>query len=51
LAAQAIGATARPISQTVALATKKELATLNALPLIWSDQMARLRATDPDLFS
>jgi ribulose-5-phosphate 4-epimerase/fuculose-1-phosphate aldolase len=50
VAAQAIGATSRPISLQVALATKKELASLNALPLIWQDQMIRLRATDPDLF-
>jgi ribulose-5-phosphate 4-epimerase/fuculose-1-phosphate aldolase len=50
IAAQAIGATSRPISSQVALATKKELASLNALPLIWQDQMARLRVTDPDLF-
>jgi ribulose-5-phosphate 4-epimerase/fuculose-1-phosphate aldolase len=50
VAAQAIGGTARPIALPVALATKKELASLNALPMIWQDQMARLRATDPDLF-
>jgi ribulose-5-phosphate 4-epimerase/fuculose-1-phosphate aldolase len=50
VAAQAIGATARPIAPQVALATKKELASLNALPMIWQDQMVRLKATDPDLF-
>jgi ribulose-5-phosphate 4-epimerase/fuculose-1-phosphate aldolase len=50
VAAQAIGATARPIAPQVALATKKELANLNALPMIWQDQMARLKATDLDLF-
>jgi L-fuculose-phosphate aldolase len=50
VAAQAIGATPRPIAPQVALATKKELANLNALPLIWQDQMIRLRATDPELF-
>lgn len=50
VAAQAIGATSRPISPQIALATKKELASLNALPMIWHDQMVRLRASDPDLF-
>lgn len=51
VASQAIGAPARPIAPQVALATKKELAGLGALPMIWHDQMARLRATDPELFS
>ena len=50
VAAQAIGATARPIAPQVALATKKELVSLNALPMIWQDQMARLAVTDKDLF-
>jgi ribulose-5-phosphate 4-epimerase/fuculose-1-phosphate aldolase len=50
LAAQALGANARPITPQVALATKAELMRLNALPMVWQDQMARLRATDSELF-
>jgi ribulose-5-phosphate 4-epimerase/fuculose-1-phosphate aldolase len=49
-AARATGREPRPIAPAVALATKRELASLNALPMIWQDQMARLRATDPELF-
>jgi len=50
VAAQATGGTPRPISPQIALATKKELASLDALPMIWEDQMARLKKTDPELF-
>ncbi len=50
VASGAIGATARPIAPKIALATKQELMSLNAVPMVWQDQMARLRATDPDLF-
>jgi ribulose-5-phosphate 4-epimerase/fuculose-1-phosphate aldolase len=50
-AARATGITPRPIAAEVALATKKELAALKALPLVWEDLMAKLRLTDPSLFT
>jgi ribulose-5-phosphate 4-epimerase/fuculose-1-phosphate aldolase len=50
-ASRATGITARPISPEVARATQQELASLKALPLVWEDQMAKLRQTDPALFS
>lgn len=40
----------KPIHEQVALATKKELAGLQALGMVWDDLMARLRKTDPELF-
>ena len=49
-AARATGLTPRSISPEVARLTKQELASLKALPLVWSDFMAKLRATDPALF-
>jgi ribulose-5-phosphate 4-epimerase/fuculose-1-phosphate aldolase len=50
-ASRATGIAARPISPEIAQLTKKELMSLKALPLVWADLMAKLRATDPDLFS
>jgi ribulose-5-phosphate 4-epimerase/fuculose-1-phosphate aldolase len=50
-AARATGLVAQPIPAEVALATKKELAGLAALPLIWDDLMQKLRASDPALMS
>jgi ribulose-5-phosphate 4-epimerase/fuculose-1-phosphate aldolase len=44
------GMRAKPISTEVALATKKELASLQALGMVWDDLMAKLRKTDPELF-
>lgn len=50
-AARATGSTPRPIAPEVARATKEELASLKALPLVWADLMARLRTTDPALMA
>jgi ribulose-5-phosphate 4-epimerase/fuculose-1-phosphate aldolase len=41
----------KPISMEVALATKKELAGLQALGMVWDDLMAKLRKTEPELFA
>jgi ribulose-5-phosphate 4-epimerase/fuculose-1-phosphate aldolase len=49
-AGRAMGITPKPIAPEVAKATKKELAALKALPLVWEDLMAKLRLTDPSLF-
>jgi ribulose-5-phosphate 4-epimerase/fuculose-1-phosphate aldolase len=48
-AARATGLTPRPIAPEVARATRQELGSLKALPLVWADLMARLRLSDPDL--
>ena len=50
-ASRATGVAARPINSEIARATKKELASLKALPMVWEDFMIKLRATDPELFS
>jgi L-fuculose-phosphate aldolase len=50
-AARATGITPRPIAPEIAQATKKELASLKALPMIWNDLMARLRVSDPALMA
>jgi len=50
-AARATGLTPRPIHAEIARATKQELASLKAFPMVWADQMAKLRATDPVLFA
>ncbi len=49
-ALRATGISARPIAPEIARATKKELASLKALPMVWEDFMIKLRATDPQLF-
>jgi L-fuculose-phosphate aldolase len=49
-ASRATGVAARPIASEIARATKQELASLKALPMVWEDFMAKLRATDPQLF-
>jgi ribulose-5-phosphate 4-epimerase/fuculose-1-phosphate aldolase len=41
----------KPIHPEVALATKKELAGLKALGMVWEDLMAKLRKSDPELFA
>jgi ribulose-5-phosphate 4-epimerase/fuculose-1-phosphate aldolase len=50
-ASRTMGITARPISPEIALLTKKELMSLKALPMVWDDLMAKLKATDPALFA
>src|SRR5207244_12737487 len=45
-ASRATGAAARPIASEIARATKQELASLKALPMVWEDFMIKLRATD-----
>jgi ribulose-5-phosphate 4-epimerase/fuculose-1-phosphate aldolase len=50
-AARATGITPRPIAPEVARATKQELTSLKALPMVWNDLMARLRTTDPALMA
>ena len=50
-ALRATGIPARPIASEIARATKKELASLKALPMVWEDFMIKLRATDPELFA
>jgi ribulose-5-phosphate 4-epimerase/fuculose-1-phosphate aldolase len=50
-AVRAMGVPARPISPEIAQLTKKELMSLKALPLVWEDLMAKLKPTDPALFS
>jgi ribulose-5-phosphate 4-epimerase/fuculose-1-phosphate aldolase len=50
-ASRATGAAAQSIAPEVARATKKELLSLNALPLVWEDLMAKLRLSDPALFA
>ena len=50
-AARALGVPAKPISPEVARLTKQELGGLKALPMVWDDLMAKLRATDPALFA
>ena len=50
-ASRATGLAARPIAAEIARATKQELNNLKALPLVWEDVMARLRLSDPGLFS
>jgi ribulose-5-phosphate 4-epimerase/fuculose-1-phosphate aldolase len=45
------GVPAKPIGPEVARMTKQELASLKALPLVWEDILARLRTTDPGLFT
>ena len=50
-ASRATGIPANPIAPEVARITKQELASLKALPLVWEDILARLRLTDPALFS
>jgi ribulose-5-phosphate 4-epimerase/fuculose-1-phosphate aldolase len=49
-AARFTGIPARPIAPEVARLTKQELVNLKALPLVWEDILARLRASDPALF-
>jgi ribulose-5-phosphate 4-epimerase/fuculose-1-phosphate aldolase len=51
VASRATGLVARPIAAEIARATKQELNSLKALPLVWEDVMARLRLSDPGLFS
>jgi ribulose-5-phosphate 4-epimerase/fuculose-1-phosphate aldolase len=51
VASRATGLPARPISPEVAVATRNELGALGALPLVWEDMLARLRISDPALFS
>jgi phage FluMu protein gp41 len=41
---------AKPVSPEIARLTKQELASLKAMPMVWDDLMAKLRATDPGLF-
>ena len=43
------GHSARPISKEIAIQTRKELAGLSALGLVWEDLLNKLRATDPEL--
>jgi ribulose-5-phosphate 4-epimerase/fuculose-1-phosphate aldolase len=50
-AARATGLTPKPIHPEIARATKQELAGLKAFPMVWADQMTKLRATDPALFA
>jgi len=50
-ASRATGIAAKPIAPEVARATQRELMSLKALPLVWSDFMTRLRQTDSDLFT
>jgi ribulose-5-phosphate 4-epimerase/fuculose-1-phosphate aldolase len=50
-ASRATGLPPRPIPAAVAQATKDELNRLRALPLIWEDLMAKLRATDAALLA
>jgi L-fuculose-phosphate aldolase len=50
-AARALGVTPKPISPEIALLTKKELAGLKALGMVWEDLTAKLRATDPELMA
>jgi ribulose-5-phosphate 4-epimerase/fuculose-1-phosphate aldolase len=50
-ASRATGVPAKPISAEVARATKQELGSLKALPLVWQDFMAKLAVTDPALFA
>jgi ribulose-5-phosphate 4-epimerase/fuculose-1-phosphate aldolase len=50
-AARATGRTPRPIAPEVAQATRQELGTLKAMPLVWADLMARLRTTDPEVMA
>jgi ribulose-5-phosphate 4-epimerase/fuculose-1-phosphate aldolase len=50
-ASRATGITAKPISREIAFLAKKELMSLNALPLVWEDILARLRQSDPVLFN
>ena len=53
-AARATGLTPRPIAPAVAMQTRRELETViakhGAIEMIWSDLLAKLRTTDPDLF-
>jgi len=49
-ASRATGIAAKPIAPEIALLTKKELMSLKALPMVWADLMAKLKATDPALF-
>jgi ribulose-5-phosphate 4-epimerase/fuculose-1-phosphate aldolase len=50
-AARATGLSAKPIPPEIALATKKELNALAALPLIWAEHLKKLQATDPALMA
>ncbi|HXG94815.1 MAG TPA: class II aldolase/adducin family protein [Blastocatellia bacterium] len=54
-ASRVTGITPRPIAPEIALATKRELNTILAgmspLNLVWDDLVAKLRASDPDLFA
>jgi ribulose-5-phosphate 4-epimerase/fuculose-1-phosphate aldolase len=50
VAAQATGLKPRPIKPDDAIAAKKELANIPALPAVWTDTLHRLQRTDPDLF-
>jgi ribulose-5-phosphate 4-epimerase/fuculose-1-phosphate aldolase len=49
-AARATGLPAKPIAPEIARLTKQELGALKALPLVWEDLMAKIRATDAGLF-
>jgi ribulose-5-phosphate 4-epimerase/fuculose-1-phosphate aldolase len=49
-ASRATGVAAKPVSPEIARLTKQELASLKAMPMVWDDLMAKLRATDPGLF-
>jgi len=50
-AGRVTGITPRPIAPEIALMTREELNGFKATGLIWDDLMAKLRQTDPDLFS
>jgi ribulose-5-phosphate 4-epimerase/fuculose-1-phosphate aldolase len=50
-AARATGQTPRPIAPEIALLTKKELAGLAALGLVWEDLMKKLSVTDAGLLA
>jgi ribulose-5-phosphate 4-epimerase/fuculose-1-phosphate aldolase len=53
-AARATGLTPKPIAPEIAKQTKIELMTVitkhNAMEMVWSDLLTKLKQTDPDLF-
>lgn len=50
MAAQATGMKPFPIKMEHALAAKREIGAMPAIPAIWKDTLLKLQRTDPDLF-
>ena len=49
-ASQATGLKPSPIKMEYALAAKREIGSMPAIPAIWKDTLQKLQASDPDLF-